>query len=134
MKDKKHIQKFNEHQENLNISDVMFSKNSINENDGFSKLKMHRLHELSEIFNSMIGKNVSLIDSTNYLLRVSGIMSIVGGKVELRKGNDRVSILVESITSFRELRSDEETKNFRFELHNGHSFDLVMHKVSKVYI
>ena len=118
MKDLKHIKRFNESEENLNISDVMFSKNSINENDGFSD-------ELSEIFNGMIGKSVSLIDSTNYLLRVSGIMSIVGGKVELRKGNDRVSILVESITSFRELRSDGETKNFRFELHNGHSFDLV---------
>ncbi len=50
---------------------------------------------------------------------------VESGKVELRKGNDRVSILVESITSFRELRSDRETKNFRFELHNGHSFDLV---------
>ena len=115
MKDKRHIQSFNEHQENLNISDVMNSKNSINESND----------ELSEIFNDMIGKNVSLIDSTNYLLRVSGVMNMNNGKVELRKGNDRVSILVESIISHRELRSDGETKNFRFELHNGHSFDLV---------
>ena len=38
---------------------------------------------------------------------------------------DRVSILVESIISHRELRSDGEIKNFRFKLHNGHSFDLV---------
>lgn len=114
MKDKRHIQSFNEHQENLNISDVSNSKNSINEsyND-----------ELSEIFNDMIGKNVSLIDSTNYLLRVSGVMNINNGKVDLRKGNDRVSILVESIRSHRELRSDG--KKFRFELHNGHNFDLV---------
>jgi len=118
MKDLKHIKRFNESEENLNISDVMFSKNSIKENDGVGD-------ELSEIFTNMIGKNVSLIDSTNYLLRVSGVMSIIGGKVELKKGNDRVSILVESITSFRELRSDGETKNFRFELHNGHSFDIV---------
>lgn len=117
-KELKHLKTFEQNiDKNLNISDVMFSKNSIND-DGYDD-------ELSEIFNDMIGKNVSLIDSTNYLLRVSGIMSIVGGKVELKNGNDRVSILVESITSFRELRSDGETKNFRFELHNGHSFDLV---------
>jgi hypothetical protein len=117
MKGKKHIKSFNEATENLNISDVMNSKNSINESNYND--------ELSEIFNDMIGKNVSLIDSTNYLLRVSGVMNMNNGKVELRKGNDRVSILVESIISHRELRSDSETKNFRFELHNGHSFDLV---------
>lgn len=52
-------------------------------------------------------------------------MNINAGKVELRKGNDRVLILVESITSHSELKSENKTKNFRFELHNGHSFDLV---------
>lgn len=88
------------------------------ENDNFN-------NELSEIFNDMIGKNVLLIDSTSYLLKVSGIISINGGRVELKKDNDRVSILVESIISFREFKSDGETKNFRFELHNGHNFDLV---------
>ena len=117
MKHLKTPQELSEASENLNISDVMNSKNSINESNDND--------ELSEIFNDMIGKNVSLIDSTNYLLRVSGVMNMNNGKVELRKGNDRVSILVESIISHRELRSDGETKNFKFELHNGHSFDLV---------
>lgn len=81
--------------------------------------------ELFNIFNKMIGKNVTLIDSTNYLLRISGVMCINYGKVELKKGNDRVSILIESIISHEELKSDGKTKNFRFSLHNDHSFDLV---------
>lgn len=40
MKDKRHIQSFNEHQENLNISDVISSKKT---NEGwFSKKKTKR--------------------------------------------------------------------------------------------
>lgn len=35
MKDNKHIQSFNEHQENLNISDVMSSKKLIKQNNKF---------------------------------------------------------------------------------------------------
>ena len=40
MKDKKHIQSFNEHQENLNISDVMKSL-SVEEQEMIEKGKKH---------------------------------------------------------------------------------------------
>jgi RNase P/RNase MRP subunit p29 len=91
------------------------------------KLEEKSLMELlCEIFNNMIGKKVSLIDSTNYLLRVSGSFSVRNDNmIEIKKGNDRVIILIESIVSYKELKSDGKTKNLRFTLHNNHNFDLV---------
>jgi hypothetical protein len=52
MKYNKHIQSFNEHQENLNISDVMSSK--IMENvDEIQKNKMEKLKELLEMVSDV---------------------------------------------------------------------------------
>ena len=52
MKNNKHIQSFNEHQENLNISDVMNSKIMENSNEQ-KNTKMEKLKDLLELVSEV---------------------------------------------------------------------------------
>ena len=59
MEDNKHIQSFNEHQENLNISDVRSSKKSINEDIydlfiEFEKSRKKHIQEVQDIYHKAL--------------------------------------------------------------------------------
>jgi hypothetical protein len=81
--------------------------------------------KIQELFKSLNGKVVSLIDSTNYLLKFSGMLSFNGKMISITKGTDYLELLIDAIYRCKEFENHSETKNFRFYLHNGHIFDIV---------
>ena len=67
MKGKKHIQKFNEHQENLNISDVMKRINQLREE--YDRIRNYDYENYDDEFDAIDRKRD--IETTFYLLGIN---------------------------------------------------------------
>jgi hypothetical protein len=80
MKDNKHIKSFNEHQENLNISDVSDSN--------YTHVAIS-LKDLNERINSIEKQMEILKDNKMYEYALSMMYSLL---IELRDTNDKISV------------------------------------------
>lgn len=79
---------------------------------------------ISKIFDDMIDKQVTLIDSTNFLLKVSGQTRYTDkDHFEIRGGLYKISIMIESIKSYKEFKNEND-RSYRFFLKNGNSFTI----------
>lgn len=81
---------------------------------------------ISEIFDNTIGEKVTIIDSTNFMLRTTGTSTYVDdGKIEIRANLCRIIITVNSIKSYKRFPDEEGVRNYKFYLKNGNSFTIL---------
>lgn len=87
------------------------------------------IKNLDDVLADIQGKNVVLLDNTNFLLRMNGKISVKdSGLILLEKGKNTITILKDSIIEVLKIESNiviDDQTNYRFKLHNGHTFDII---------
>ena len=88
--------------------------------------------EFDNVLNTLNDKSVYFIDTTDYVLRMQGVFTISDKFINIKKGNDRLTFLKESISEIKstflvsDIKSKGETdiNEFKFKLLNGKYFSI----------
>jgi hypothetical protein len=91
------------------------------------KLEEFKRRDFSDILNALEGRDVTIMDSTSFIIRVNGKLtaSKKHGLVTIKKKNNEFSFLKSAITSITEVVSPPEIKTFRAVTIHSSYFDII---------